>query len=76
MEGWVKMASSAVLGAAGAIVSITMWVGDKNYTIQAHELAIQRLQVTNNALYDTLQEINQKLSKIDGKIEVMLNGRR
>lgn len=73
----MKMASSAVLGAAGAIVSITMWVDNNNFTLNAHSHEIQRLQASDTIIYDQLRSIDARLARIEGKLDVILNhGRR
>lgn len=79
MEGWIKLASSAVLGAASAIVYITMWVGQSDSKALAHEVSIQRLQTTDNLFYDELRDLNEKISeikeraaRIEGKLDAIL----
>lgn len=73
MASWTKLAISAIFGAVSGIISVTAWVSDKQHLIEAHGASIERLQATDNVMFDQLSKINQRLSSIEGKLDVILN---
>lgn len=70
-SGWVSLASSAVIGALCALVSATFWISDNDNKLEAHAASIERLEHSVGGLED----IHDRLARIEGKLDVILNNR-
>jgi hypothetical protein len=69
--GWVSLASSAVLGAAAALISASFWVSDHDLRLDAAEMAIVRMDDS----LDGLSAIQDRLARIETKLDLLLSGR-
>lgn len=60
----------------GGIILYTVWyVGDFPKKLEAHDARIEHLEVTVPKVQEKLDEINQRLSRIEGRLEWLKRNR-
>lgn len=74
-SNWMSIGLSAIIGAAGSLITASIWVADKDYQLDAHSAQIKSLQATDLIFYEQLKDINQRLSRIEGKLDVILSSK-
>lgn len=71
----LKIGFAALIGGASGMASVIFWVADKDNRLEAHGAAIERLHDGQNVTADRLISIDQRLSRIEGKLDVVISGR-
>lgn len=72
---WVWKALPYFGPTVAAIASLIMWYSTVNYKFEVQAAAIQRLETRDEVVVDQLQSIDERLSRIEGKLDVMMRHR-
>jgi hypothetical protein len=73
-EGYLKFWGGMIVACVSGMISMVLWISDRDHRLEANELAIERLRDGSHNVQEYLQTINQRLSVIEGKLDVILRG--